>query len=376
MPISNPRPCAAYLRKHEPFLNQDIFSRGAVEPIEVDGSQGEGGGQILRTAVAFSAIQGRPVRVDRIRAGREVPGLKRQHLSALQVLAKVFGGELSGAAEGSTEVTFVPGRAAVQSLSMDMGTAASITLVLQAVVPAVALSGSRLRLELTGGTDVPWSPTLDYIANVVRPAYRAIGIEFDVSSSKRGYYPRGGGRVSAEIEPCKSLSSLELIEAGRVTSADVLSRCGGLPRHVADRQLSAATGLLSKSGIRVANPEVSVEQSDSPGSSVLAFSTGAGFFLGADALGERGKPAEAVGEEAAKKFAAAAGSGACLDSNLADMVLPLLSLAPKPSSVSVPRVTDHLKSGLHLASQFTGCSWSAELSEGRSIVTINPNRRG
>ena len=168
-----------------------LCRKPAVEPIEVDGSKGEGGGQILRTAVAFAVIQGKPVRVREIRAGRDVPGLKRQHVSALQVLSKVFGGELTGATEGSSVVTFVPGKGRSQRLSVDMGTAASITLVLQAVVPAVALTRSRLELDLVGGTDVPWSPTYDYYERIVREAFRLIGIRFDITSSRRGYYPRG-----------------------------------------------------------------------------------------------------------------------------------------------------------------------------------------
>ena len=134
---------------------------------------------MLRTAVAYTAILRRPVRVVRIRAGRRVPGLKRQHLSALEVLGRVFGGEVEGASEGSSAVTFRPGDAGLSELSVDMGTAASVTLVLQAVVPAVALSGRKLRLELRGGTDVPWSPTFDYVDRVLRPALGAVGIAFE-----------------------------------------------------------------------------------------------------------------------------------------------------------------------------------------------------
>ena len=170
--VLRPRPRRVYLREHAPPLNHPWCQRPAVDYVVVDGSRGEGGGQILRTAVAFSAILGRPVRIERIRGGREVPGLRRQHVSALQILTKVFGGELEGAVEGSSAVTFVPGRQRLQTLSLDMGTAASITLVLQAVVPAVALTRSHLELELVGGTDVPWSPTYDYFEEVVSPAYR------------------------------------------------------------------------------------------------------------------------------------------------------------------------------------------------------------
>jgi len=375
-PYSFTRAGVAYLRKSELRLNQARFPRIAVQFVEVDGSQGEGGGQILRTAVAFSAIQHRPVRVSKIRAGREVPGLKRQHVSALLVLAQVFGGELSGATEGSSTVTFVPGAPRLSVLSVDMGTAASITLVLQAVVPAVAFAGSRLELGLIGGTDVPWSPTLDYLQHVVRDAYAFAGIRFEVTASRRGYYPRGGGRVKALIEPSRSLSPLDLTTRGEVPVATLLSRCGRLPRNVAERQLSSASKVLEDSGVRVLKSEVSEEQTDSPGSSLLIYYTGGNTFLGSDALGAKGRPAEEVGRAAAANFVSVCKSEACIDSNLADMLLPLLSLGPDQSRVRIPEVTAHLRSGLQLAEQFTSCTWTSETRGGSAIVVITPKRNG
>jgi RNA 3'-phosphate cyclase len=343
-----------------------------MEFIEVDGSLGEGGGQILRTAVSFSAILKKPVRVSKIRAGRGVPGLKRQHVSALKVLAEAFDGDLKGATEGSSEVTFVPGAPRRSSLSLDMGTAASITLVLQAVVPAVALSGSSLSVDLVGGTDVPWSPTFDYFAEVVREAFGAVGISFRAQAEERGYYPQGGGRVRAVIEPCPSLRPLSLTASPQIGGVRVLSRCGSLPKHVADRQLGATEDALRKAGIRVESSESTLVRSRSPGSSLLVYSTGPAAHLGADSLGQRGKKAEAVGEEAAQRFAAAADSGACLDSNLADMVLPLLSLASGPSEVRVHQVTPHLESGLRLAAQFTSCTFSTESAAKSPVMKISP----
>lgn len=345
-----------------------------MEFIEVDGSQGEGGGQILRTAVAFSAIQRRPVRVDKIRAGRDVPGLKRQHVSALEVLARVFGGDLTGAREGSSTISFVPGTPRLRTLSVDMGTAASITLVLQAVVPAIAVSHSSLTLDIKGGTDVPWSPTLDYFQRVVRAAYRSVGIRFELTAERRGYYPRGGGRATAVVEPCDAPAPLDLTARQEVPGVILLSRCGRLPKHVAERQLSSASRIIHASGLRVLGNEVSEEEADSPGSSVLAYYVGDGVYLGSDAIGARGKPAEEVGRHAAENFIAAARSGACLDSNLADMLLPLLSLATKPSRIRIHQVTPHLRSGLQLAEQFTSCTWFVEAQGDSAVVSIEPRR--
>ena len=343
-----------------------------MEFLEVDGSLGEGGGQILRTAVSFSSILRKQVRVVNIRAGRDVPGLRRQHVSALEVLARVFGGELQGAEVGSSAITFSPGSQNVGALSIDMGTAASITLVLQAVVPAVALARSKLSLELTGGTDVPWSPTFDYFQHVLREAFSSIGIKFELTARRRGYYPRGGGLVSALIEPSGGVIPLDLSTKPRVPGAMLVSRCGHLPRHVAERQLASASEQLERSGVNVLVSAVSEEQADSPGSSVLAYFAGNGGFFGGDAIGARGKPAEEVGREAAERFASAASSGASMDPNLADMVIPLLSLAPAASKVRVPLVTEHLKSGLHLAAQFTSCRWSIRDEGKAAVVEVAP----
>ncbi len=342
-----------------------------MEFLEVDGSQGEGGGQILRSAVSFAAILRRPVRVVKIRAGRASPGLKTQHISSLEVLSRVFDGRLTGATPGSSTITFVPGSPGTTSLSIDMGTAASITLVLQAVIPAVALSGSKLTLDLIGGTDVPWSPTLDYFRRVVRPACDSIGVVFDVRPTRRGYYPRGGGSVSASIEPSDGLRPLDKTEKNDVRTASVISRCAGLPRHVAERQLGSASESLRQSGFTV-EEELVEEQADSPGSSVLVSHVGKGCALGGDGIGARGKRAEEVGKEAAMRFLAAARSGAAIDSNLADMIVPLLSLAPGASRVRIPNVTEHLRSGMVLASLFTGSEWSVE-DEGPSVVvSVSP----
>jgi RNA 3'-phosphate cyclase len=339
--------------------------------LEVDGSQGEGGGQILRSAVVFSSVQGRPIRVTRVRGGRRDPGLKRQHVRAVEVLARVFGGQVEGASEGSTEVTFVPGKPISGDLVVDTGTAASITLVLQAVVPAVALAHSRLSLELRGGTDVPWSPTFDYFATVARGAYEAIGIRFSASALRRGFYPKGGGVVKAAVEPSTGLKPLDLQSLNTVRSAGVLSRCSRLPRHVAERQLDAAKGVLQRGGVSVGEALAAAEDSDSPGSTILV-SHRNGAFLGSDGLGAPGIPAEEVGRRAAQAFLSAAGAGASLDSHVADMVLPLLSLAPGPSVVRVPAVTAHLETGLALARQFTGCSYAFAKAGRGHLVTVAP----
>ena len=343
-----------------------------MEFLDIDGSYGEGGGQILRTALTFSVITRRPVRVSKIRAGREPPGLKRQHVSSLKVLGAVFDSKLDGVEEGSSLVSFKPGPPRVGQISLDMKTAASITLVLQAVVPAAALVGSGLELDLIGGTDVPWSPTFDYYDAVVRKAFYAMGITFSTKVARRGYYPRGGGRVSVVVEPCHALRALRLDQTPDVGEADVVSRCGMLPMGVAERQLASAMSVLEAGGLRVGKKVVTSEQADSPGSSVLVSSIGESFFIGSDGLGAKGRPAEVVGGAAAERFVEYARSGACVDDNLADMIAPLLSLAPGPSTMRVALASRHLDSSFHIARIFTNCKYSVRTDGNGVVVTVLP----
>ncbi len=340
--------------------------------LEVDGSYGEGGGQILRTAISFSIIQGRPVHINKIRVGREVPGVRPQHAAVLSILRDISGGTLEGGNVGSTEVFFTPDRVENRALKMDLGTAASITLVLQAVVPAVSLSGATLEAELTGGTDVPWSPTSDYFAKVVVPALQRLGIDVEFEVPRRGYYPRGGGRVRAVIHSSSSLKSIHIPERKSSPIVGVQSRCGMLPRHVAERQAASAVSSLKREGIETGDVEVSTEESSSPGSSLLVSARDPTCVMGSDAIGARGRPAEEVGEHAAVEFVGAYESGSAVDSHLADMLAPLLCLADGESRLLVPRVTEHLKTSLFLAELFTG-SKSFVSPKGRAfLLSIAP----
>jgi RNA 3'-phosphate cyclase len=343
-----------------------------VETVEVDGSYGEGGGQILRTAATFSIATRKPIHVARIREGREVPGLRQQHASALEILRSVSGGTLEGCSVGSTEITFRPGRAGPESLFFDLKTAASITLVLQAVVPAVALSAKRLSLELVGGTDVPWSPTLDYFGLVVREAFSRIGIDFRLAASTRGYYPKGGGRVKVSVERRGTLRALSLLDPPARASASVVSRCGSLPEHVARRQLEAASSALGTAGISLARTESSVEGSSSPGSSLLVYELGDDRIVVSDELGARGKSSEMVGSKSARGFVRTVSSGATVDANLADMLAPILALAPRESRFRIPGPTRHLEPSLHVAQLFTGCGYDIGTDGASPGLTISP----
>ncbi len=329
--------------------------------MEVDGSYGEGGGQILRTAVCFSMVLGVPIHVTKIRAGRRIPGLRPQHSATIKILGEICSAKVQGAAVGSTELTFSPGEVGTARGSFDLGTAASIPLVLQAVVPAVSLMGNSYDLDLIGGTDVPWSPTSDYLDRVVAPAMGAAGIGFSIKVERRGYYPNGGGRAAIHIEACESVEPLQLgskREGGEGQGVvSLVSRCSKLPVSVAERQARAAVTALRPRGVEVLDRHVSLEDSVSPGSSILVSMVGGGCYIGGDSIGAREKPAEKVGREAAESFLSAYASGARADVHLADMLAPVLCLSESPSSLLIPYVTEHLRTSLHVARQFTSAEF-------------------
>ncbi len=331
--------------------------------------------QTVRTATFFSIILDRPIRVTKVRAGRRVPGLRPQHAATLEILRKVCGGTLEGGGIGSTEFTFTPGRPENRSLSLDMGTAASITLVLQALVPAISLAGVGLELELVGGTDVPWSPTSDYVSTVLSPSLRRIGIVFSLDVKRRGYYPSGGGRAIVRIEPCRRVVPLDLTNRPHDPPIAIVSRAGLLPNRVPEQQASSAVSELSRFGLSASVVDVHLEESLSPGSSILVSAVGDSCFIGSDSIGARGKPAQRVGSEAAWRFGKSFATGACVDPHLADMLAPLLCLAKGPSSIVTPEVTDHLRTSLHVAQRFMKVDYSVEPRGDASVLTIAPDEQ-
>jgi RNA 3'-terminal phosphate cyclase (ATP) len=255
-------------------------------------------------------------------------------------------------------------------VKINVGTAASIPMILQTVIPAVSLSDKSLSIEITGGTDVKKSPTTDYLRYIIREAYRSIGIKFSIEVLKRGYYPKGGGVVKAEIWPCKTPNTLDLINT-RSLKPKIANVCCQLPKHVAERQISSALLKLEKNGVQCSNYSSSFETSLSPGTSILVHSeSDFGPYVGGDCIGERGKLAENVGAEAAERFLESYLANVPVDFNLADMLVLPLSLAKGKSRYRIGKVTDHLKTNLHIVSQITGCQYQIEPVENSYIVNI------
>jgi RNA 3'-phosphate cyclase len=338
--------------------------------IEIDGAYGEGGGQILRTAVALSAFLNTPCRITGIRHGRPKPGMRPQHLAGVQAVAGLSHAEVAGLQLNSQEISFKPRVVAGGELRIDIGTAGAIGLVLQNVMLPAMKAPSPLQLAITGGTDVPWAPTVNYLREVVIPVLERMNYRADMAVIKRGYYPRGGGEVSVQLQRA-DLSPLQLLDPGEILMIRGQSHASEAlrDRRVAERQQKAAMKVLNTSAFP-AEIEVEYEPTKSPGSGIDLWALAENSVFGSNALGARGKRAEEVGVEAATALLRQVESGAALDAWMGDQILPFLAVAEGESTITVPLITDHLRTNLWVIDHFLPLGTHIREEETRAIVTL------
>ena len=323
--------------------------------IEIDGSHEEGGGQILRTALALSTVTGKPFIIRSIRSKRPQPGLKPQHVMAIRAMEILTGARFKGADVASTEVEFWPGTLKPGDFSIDIGTAGSITLLLQALMLPVVASKQDVSLKITGGTDVEWSQPWDHFNTILRPFIQG---RLDANLVRRGYYPMGGGIVELAFSEKPSYEHLILKERGKIDFITGVSHasCSLAKGKVAERQAESCKHHLSNLGVPI-EIEVSYSDSLSPGSGIFIAAHYGTNIIGSSALGRIGKRAEAVGDEAARGLLEELKSGAPLDSYTGDQLLQFL----RPGDViQVPEITGHIKSGLYVSELFLGKTLAVE----------------
>jgi RNA 3'-terminal phosphate cyclase (ATP) len=322
--------------------------------IEIDGSLGEGGGQVLRTALSLSCVTGRPFRIRNIRSSRPKPGLMRQHLVAVQAAARIAAAEVNGDQLGSTELSFLPRTVTPGDYSFEIVTAGSTPLVLQTLIPPLLLAGGPSRLTLSGGTHVPFSPSWHYLAEVFAPALLRLGARIEFSLECCGFYPKGGGKVRCRIHPCTGFSPLNAEKRGELRRVSGISAVGNLPTSIAERQANSALSAL-RSTLGAAVPfEVTSHAVAAFGQGTFVFIKGEyeGAISGFTALGARGKPAEVVGQEAAAEFLTHHATGMPVDPHLADQLVLYLAQAKFPSVLATSRITSHLETNLAVTGLF------------------------
>lgn len=332
--------------------------------IHLDGSQGEGGGQMVRNALALSVLTGRPFRMTRIRANRPKPGLKAQHLRAIEALRVICGARATEVQTGSELLTFEPGPVKPGAYEFDIGTAGSIALLLQALLPPLLLANGPSELVLRGGTCGKWQPPVYYLREVLLPYLTDFGT-VDVEIERHGYYPKGGGVVRVRIEPsvrrwqeAAQLGPLEITGRGalrRISGIAFAAEALQRPK-VVERMVRSA-----REGLRGWECEVQIEAhygpAYNPGAGIALWAeyedpgTGALRRLGSDALGERGLPAEEVGMSAANRLSQALATEAPVDEHLADQLVPFLGLRPG-SRLRTPYATGHFKSNVDITQRF------------------------
>jgi len=317
--------------------------------ILIDGAAGEGGGQILRTALTLSLVTAQPFRIEKIRANRTKPGLLRQHLAAVQAAAAVGGCSPEGAALGSQELTFAPSGAAPGDYFFAVGTAGSATLVLQTVLPALIVASGPSTLILEGGTHNPSAPPFDFLERAFLPLLRRMGADVHAVLERPGFYPAGGGRIRVTIRPAQRLEPLELLERGAITRKLARAIVARLPLSIAARELKSLAGV-----IELEENEQRAEQvknSAGPGNILLVEIESQDVCEVFAGFGRRGVPAEAVAREAGESAARYLQAGVPVGEHLADQLLVPMALAGAGAFVSLPP-TQHALTNAEVIQKF------------------------
>jgi RNA 3'-terminal phosphate cyclase (ATP) len=326
--------------------------------ITIDGSFGEGGGQILRTALSLSAVLRREVSVCNIRAGRPKPGLRSQHLAAARAAARVCGGELEGAGKGSMQVRFRPGPVSPGQYEFGTGTAGSATLVFQTLLPVLACADEPSTLGLSGGTHNPMAPPVDLIVESYLPSLRRMGLRASCDLVRHGFYPRGGGELRCAVEPWRRPRAPLLIEGEvdwRPVKADIL--LADLPAHVAEREKSVLSRELDLLPEKIMIAHLPGELG--PANVVMVKLSAAGRTAVLTAFGERGKRAEIVARQIAAEARALIASGAPVEPHLADqLLLPMVLGAGGTFATSA--VTGHTRTSVELIRLIAGLEIAVE----------------
>lgn len=322
----------------------------SVGMIEIDGS--EGGGQMLRSALSLAVLTEERVRIDNVRANRPNPGLRPQHIAAIRVLSRMTSGFVSGGYVESPEVVFQPRSSPWGSTVLDVGTAGSLPLLFETLVPLGPVVESTLEVTATGGTAVKWSPTMDYFTQIKLPLLRRYGVDAEVEVHGHGFYPEGGGEATIRVEPT-SVDRIDLTERGDLERVTVRSLASDdlADARVAERQVEGVIENVP-ADVEVDTTDIVYVEAPSTGTCVLVAARYGHTLAGFDAVGERGVPAEEIGGRAAGAFHSFHDGVGAVDRHLGDQLM--LPLALGGGTVAVPTVTEHMRTNLSVIEAFGG----------------------
>ena len=341
--------------------------------ILIDGSHGEGGGQLLRTAVAIAAVQGVAVRLINVRARRSKPGLAPQHVAAVRAVAALCGARCEGVEPRSTAIAFEPGALRGGDFFVDVGTAGSATLVLQAMLPVLVASGQRARVTVRGGTDVRAAPPTDYLRLVLLPLLAKMGARIDLSLARRGYYPKGGGELSLDVEPAPGLRPFVEEDPGPVERIEIHTHVSQLVPEIAQRMGEAALRRLPHElPLECVTGALPPSPSLGPGGAILVRAVTAKTVLGAARAAERGIRAEQIGREVAEALTRELHTRSTLDIHACDQMLTFLALAGGRSAFHSAELTSHAATTMWLLEQLGGTRFYVERMNQGVRVIVQP----
>ena len=354
--------------------------------IHIDGSYMEGGGQIVRTALALSTLTGKPFKIDKIRHNRSRPGLKPQHLSCIDALKQLANAQVKGAQAGSDSVEFFPDRIYAATLSVDIGTAGPITLLLQSLLLPCMFADAPVRIKIKGGTDTKWSIPIDYFTNVILPFSKELA-SIEIKNMRRGFYPKGQGFVDLSVSPRYHLNDFTTLEELITHLGNSVSAIDptGKPVQIRIEGISCASSRLKGAGVAERQAEGAAKRigrrfalkidsyyqdTASPGTVITLWTVSkeGQVCVGADALGERGVRAEKIGAMAARKLLKVLNSDASVDHHLADNLIPLLALVG--GTIKTNKITGHIRSNIYVCEQFLDVAFS--IDENQNKITAGP----
>ena len=338
--------------------------------ITIDGSEGEGGGQVLRYSAALSLITGEPFTIENIRGGREKPGMMRQHVTSIEAAAAIGVAEVSGLAVGSSEITFRPGSVTPGEYHFAVGTAGATGLVLQTVLVPLMLADAPSRVVIEGGTHAMAAPPFEFLAKTLLPIIAKMGPQVSAKLERHGFYPRGGGRIVVEFEPAP-LRPVELIDRGEPISNVAEALIAGIPFDIAERELASMRKALPDWPEEAFAPR-QIPAEEGPGNVVLITSEFEHVTEVMSGFGKLGVPAERVGKNTAKRMAGYIASGAFAGPYLQDQLLLPMALARSGAFTSV-KISQHTRTAIDLIQRFTGTGFRVGEREGkRVLVTVAP----